>query len=255
MTRNRMTTGGSQQQAPNESRLDVILALRRAGEVLAHDFVAVGLAGLLLVALPGVLTRRLPDSAGWETIAVTLRCVFAMLYVALVSWGATARLAGHALPPRQYLVQGLARATPGVRVALLVGVGVVTGLTLQLFARHGTLAGWALNSLLLTAALLALTTLLPVVPAAVVERLDPMTALRRAAALTAGNRDRILVLALLVGLAPAAALVAGIAGPDGTGTWARAIFELVAWSLAAAVPPAVYALLQRPDLADPERRP
>ena len=114
--------------------------------------------------------------------------------------------------------------------------------------RTNTIAGWLLNSLLLTAALLALTTLMPVVPAAVVERLEPFAALRRAAALTAGNRDRLLALALLVGLglAPWAAIVAGIAGPAAASPWLRSVFELVAWCLIAAVPAVVYALLLEP---------
>lgn len=236
-----------------ERKLDVILALRRAVQVFWLDFAAVILAGVLLVTLPGVLTRRLPDTADWGTFTTTLRGVCAMLYVALVSWGVVARLAGNALPPRRYLSEGLARATPGVKVALIIGAAVVAGLTVQLFAQAGTFAGWLLNSLLLTAGLVAVTTLMPAVPAAVVERLGPMAALRRAAALTAGNRDRILALALLVGLtlAPSAALVAGIAGPDGAGTdtlgvWLRSIFELVAWSLAATVPAVVYVLLRDP---------
>ena len=45
-----------------EPRLDVILALRRAVQVFWLDFVAVILAGVLLVTLPGALTRRLPDT-------------------------------------------------------------------------------------------------------------------------------------------------------------------------------------------------
>ncbi|MBC7506487.1 MAG: hypothetical protein H7267_12320 [Sandarakinorhabdus sp.] len=239
----------------DEPRLDVILALRRAVQVFRLDFAAVVLAGVVLVTLPGALTRRLPDTFDWGTFATTLRGVCAMLYVALVSWGVVARLAGQALPPRRYLSEGLARAAPGVKVALLIGAAVVMGLTVQLFARHGTIAGWLLNSLLLTAGLVAVTTLMPAVPAAVVERLGPVAALRRAAALTAGNRDRILALALLVGLtlAPSAALIAGITGPDGArpndvGLWLRSIFELIAWSLAATVPAVVYALLREPTL-------
>lgn len=231
----------------NEPRLDVILALRQAVVVFGQDFAAVLAAGVLLVTLPGVATRALPDSFDWGTLAATLRGVCAMLYLALVSWGVVARLAGHALPPRRFLAEGLARATPGVKVALLIGAAVVFGLTIQLFAQHGTLAGWALNSLLLTAGLIALTALMPAVPAAVVERLGPVAALRRAAALTAGNRDRLLALALLVGLAlaPTAALVAGVAG-EGAGPWLRGAFELIAWSLAATVPAVVYALLREP---------
>lgn len=223
-------------------RLDVVLALRRALVALAADFPGVLFAGLLLVTGPGLLTR---DVGGdWAALLATLRAVLAMLFVALVSWGAVARLTGHALPPTSYVKQGLARATPGVQVALLAGAAIVAGLTVQLFGRHGTLAGWALDSLLLTAGLWGLVTLMPAVPAAVVERLGPMAAFRRAAALTDGNRDRILAVALVTGLAlaPGAALAAGIAGE--AGPWLTGVVELLAWSLAAMVPAAVYAGLR-----------
>lgn len=227
-------------------RLDVILALRRAVEVVWRDLLAVIAAGMVLVTLPTITTRNLPNGADWATIGTTLRGVCAMLYLALVSWGIVARLAGHALPPRRFLTEGVARATPGVQVALLMAAAVVVGLTVQLFARHGTIAGWLLNSMLLTAALLASTTVLPAVPVAVVERLGPLAALRRAAALTAGNRNRILAMMLVVGLtlAPSAALVAGFAGPAAASLWLQALFELVAWSLAAAVPAVVYVHLR-----------
>lgn len=227
-----------------EPRLDVILALRRVVEVVWRDMLAVIAAGIALLTLPTLATRHLPDGADWATLATTLRGVCAMLYLALVSWGVVARLGGRALPPRRFLSEGLSRATPGVQVALLIAAAVVAGLTLQLFARHGTIAGWLLNSMLLTAGLLALTTLLPAVPAAVVERLGPMAALRRAAALTAGNRDRILALTLVVGLtlAPSAALVATL--PTEASLWLRALLELITWSLAAAVPAVVYVLLR-----------
>ena len=95
-----------------------------------------------------------------------------------------------------------------------------------------------------TAALVGVCALMPLVPVAVVERLTPMAAFRRAAALTQHNRNRILGLALvlLVTLAPSAALVAGFAGPKAP--WAIALFEMLAWSLGATVPAAVYAGLR-----------
>ena len=114
------------------------------------------------------------------------------------------------------------------------------GLILQLFAQHGTLAGWALDALLLTAGLWALSVALPAVPVAVAEALPPRAALARAAALTAGNRNRVLVVVLITGLAlaPAAALVAGLGG--GLALWLAAALEWLAWSVAAVVPAAVY---------------
>ncbi len=256
-----MTGSADPVQGPGgEPRLDVVLALRRTVQALWANRASIVLAGLALITVPGLLSHWLIDDnaaakADWDTLSITLRAALAMLYVALVSWGMVARLAGRALPTRDFVQEGLRRAQPGVQVALIAGAAVVLGLTLQLFARHGTAAGFALQTLLITAGLWGLCTLMPVVPAAVVERLGPMAAFRRAAALTAGNRDRILALALVVGLAlaPSGALVAGIAGPDGAGPWLQAAFELAAWSLAGTVPAVVYAgLIRRDSSSGPE---
>lgn len=226
--------------------LDVALAIRRTCRVFASDFAGVVLGGLALVTLPSIVTRSIAGDADAGTLLITLRSVCAMLYVALVSWGVVARLRGRALPPRLFVREGLVRATPGLRVALLAGAAFVLGLIIQLFARHGTLAGWLLDISLLALGLWAIAAMMPLVPVAVVERLGPVAAIRRALALTEGNRNRTLALALLVALtlAPSAALVAGIAGPDGGGLLLRSLFELLAWSLVATVPPVVYAGLK-----------
>lgn len=229
-------------QPPVAARLDVALVLKRSGEVLARDFVPIVAGCVALVVVPGALLRTLGGGGdGLATLLTVLRSVLAMLYVALVSWGVVSRLRGRALGPALFVREGLARATPGVQAALLAGAGIVLLLTLHLFAQAGTLAGWLLNSLLLTGALVGLCALLPLVPVAVVERLTPMAAFRRAAALTRHNRNRILGLALvlLLTLAPVAALAAGIAGPPAGLT--LALFDLLAWSLVATVPAVVYA--------------
>ena len=228
--------------------LDIALTIRRTVQAFGRDFAGVVLGGIALVAIPGGLARSLAPAGDWATLTITLRSVCAILYVALVSWGVVARLRGRALPPQDFVREGLVRAQPGVQVGLLAGAAVVAGLTVQLFARHGTVEGWLLDSLLLTGALWAVTVLMPVVPAAVVERLGPVAAFRRAAALTAGNRNRILALALLLALtlAPSAALVAGMAGPGGGGIVISTLFEFVAWSLIATVPAVVYAGLGKP---------
>ncbi|GGE08880.1 hypothetical protein GCM10011529_14130 [Polymorphobacter glacialis] len=232
---------------PTPPRLDVALTIRRTLQAYARDFAAVLLAGIMLVVLPAVLARSIPAAGDWTTLVITARAVCAMLYVALVSWGVVARYSGRALPPRAFLREGLARATPGLQVALLAGAAIVAGLTVQLFARHGTLAGWALDALLLAAGLWAACVVMPVVPAAVAERLSPMQAFRRAAALTEGNRNRILVLALLAlfTLAPTTILAITAGNP-----WLLAGVELLAWSLAATLPAVIYTVLrgaQSPD--------
>ncbi|MFZ4689663.1 MAG: hypothetical protein ACOYLS_10545 [Polymorphobacter sp.] len=221
--------------------LDVALVLKRTVRAFVDDFAGVVLGGFALVMLPGVATRAIAGDGEIGTLLTIVRAVCAMLYVALVSWGVVSRLRGRALPSPVFLREGLARAQPGLQVSLLAGAAVVIGLTIHLFARPGTLAGWMLNSLLLTGGLLAVCVLMPLVPAAVVERLGPIAAFRRAAALTEGNRNRILALALLAGLtlAPSAALVAGFAG--NAGPWLTALVELLAWSLAATLPAVVYA--------------
>lgn len=224
-------------------RLDVALAIRNTALAFARDFAGVVIAGFVLVTLPSLLVRVFTPTGDWDTLAFTVRGVLGTLYVALVSWGVVARLRGRALPPAAFIHEGLRRAQPGVKVALLVGAGVVAGLTLQLFAQSGTAQGWLLDCLLLVAALWAACVLMPLVPAAVVERLGPVAAFQRAAALTTGNRGRILALAIVVALtlAPSAALVTSVATPDAVGLWLRALFELLAWSLIATVPAVVYA--------------
>jgi hypothetical protein len=108
-------------------------------------------------------------------------------------------------------------------------------------------AGWLLDVLLLSAVLLGASVLLPLVPLAVVETLSPLAAMRRAAALTLGSRNRILALALLTGLtlAPIAALAFGFGGNGGP--VAAALFEAIAWLVAALVPALVYAGLLEND--------
>ncbi|WP_439533395.1 hypothetical protein [Polymorphobacter sp.] len=233
------------EQAP-ETRLDVMLALYRTLAVLRANFAALLLGGVVLVSLPSLLVNMLAPEAGYSadmaTVLTTARAVLAMLFMAQVSWGVVARLGGLRLAPSDLVREGLRRAQPGLKVALLAGAGIVLGLTVQLFAQHGTPQGFVLQTLLLTLALWALCTLMPAVPAAVIERLGPIAALRRAAALTAGNRDRTLLLGLLAGLAiaPSGLLIRSI----GPAPWLSAVFELFAWGLAATLPAVVYAGLR-----------
>jgi hypothetical protein len=223
--------------------LDVALVLRRLLPALAADTVPL-LGGLvLLVLLPGIMTRLADTGGEAGTLFVILRALLAMVYVAGTAPIVVARAQGRHLGWRG----GFASATPGVQVALLVGALVVAGMTLHLFARHGSVAGWLLDVLLLSAVLLGASILLPLVPLAVVETLSPIAAIRRAAALTLGSRNRLLALALLAGLtlAPIAALAFGFGGHGGP--VAAALFEAAAWLVAALVPALVYAGLLEND--------
>lgn len=224
-----------------DTRLDAAQALKGAVTVLGGDLAAILIAGMLLVLLPSGLGRGFNDSNGLATLLMTLRGVGAMLFVAIVSSGAVARLRGAPMSTAAFLRLGLARAQPGVQVGLIIAAAIFAGLIVQLFARHGTVAGWLLDVLLLALGLLGATMLLPVIPAAVTERLSPRAAFARAAALTEGNRNRILGIMLLMALtlAPIWALASGGAGP--VNAWWLALAELAGYSLAAVVPAAVHA--------------
>lgn len=219
---------------PKTRPLDVAMVLRRTLPAVFVDPVPV-LGGLaLLVVLPAIVTRLVVVGNDGETLLVILRALLAMLYAAMVAPIILARVHNRPIPIRA----AIGRSTPGVQAALLLGAAVVAGMTLHLFARHGSVAGWLLDSLLLTAALLGASILMPLVPVAVIEALAPMMAIRRAAALTSGNRNRILALALLAGLtlAPLAALAFWVPG-----FWGMALFEGAAWLVAALLPALVYA--------------
>lgn len=217
-----------------EATLDVALVLRRSMVAPFADPGPVfgGLA--LLVILPGLATRLADAQGDIDTLLLILRMLLAMLYVAATAPVIVARVQARPM----WLGAALARATPGVQAALLIGAAIVVGLTLHLFAQHGSAAGWALDVLLLSGVLLGASVLMPVVPLAVVEALTPLAAIRRAATLTSGNRNRILGLVLLGGLtlAPLAAL-----GPGSGGFWGTVLFEAAAWLVAAVLPALVYA--------------
>ena len=233
---------GNGMTRPDTTRLDVALVLRRTLPALVADAGPL-LGGLaLLVVLPGIVTRLVAVGGDGETLLVILRALLAMLYTAMAAPIIVARVQQRPLPLRT----ALARATPGVQSALLIGAAVVAGMTLHLFARHGSVAGWLLDSLLLSAALLGASILMPLVPVAVGEALAPVAAMRRAAALTSGNRNIILGLALLAGLtlAPLAALAFWAPTP-----WGPVLFETAAWLVAALLPALVYA-----GLLDKEQR-
>jgi hypothetical protein len=222
-------------------KLDVALVLKRSLQAYVTDFTGVVLIGCLLVILPGVITRSIAASGDFDALLMTLRSILAMLYVAIVSWGLVSRQGDRAMSPSKFICGGLARAQPGLQVALLVGAAIVVGLTLHLFARQGTTPGWMLNVLLIGGGLLSACIFAPLVAVAVVERLGPVAAFRRTAELTEGNRNRILatLLVMVLTLAPSAALFASFAGD--AGIWIRSLFEFFAWSFAAVVPAMVYA--------------
>ncbi len=230
------------------ARLDIALAVRRVAVAFWEDFAGIVVGGFVAVTLPSLLFHAFAADGGLGTLTATVRAVLAMLYAAMVSHGVIARLSGQPLPPGRFIAAGLLQARPGLEVALLLGAGLVVLMMVELFGRDGTAAGTLLHALVAATVLWAACVLLPVVPVAVRERLRPLAAIRRAADLTAGNRDRLfalLVLALLT-LAPAAAVIAVLVEGDtasfaGPGLWLTALFDLLACSLLATVPAVVYA--------------
>lgn len=225
-------------------RLDIVQALARTVTALRLDLSALIAAGSLLVALPGLAIDMLAPDDGYGTDAaillITLRAILAMLFVAQLSWAVMARLGGLRLPAGIVLRQGLAHAQPGLKVALLAGAAIVSGLILKLFAQHGTMPGFLLETLLLTLGLWAICALMPAIPAAIMEGLGPLAALRRAARLTAGNRDRTLVLGLIAAAAVAPALLlVHTTGP----LWLSALVDVYAAGLIATLAAVVYASL------------
>jgi hypothetical protein len=237
--------------APASARLDVAQVLKRAAVALWADGPAIFVAGVLLVLLPAALAHDVARGSGLDTLLLTLRGVGAMLFVALVSAGTVARWRGRPLPPPTFLRAGFAAAQPGVQAGLVLAAAVFVGLIVQLFAQHGTVAGWLLDALLLALGLGGASLLLPVVPAAVVERLSPRAAFARAAALTEGNRNRVLGIVLLLGLAlaPLWAMAAGSGGP--LGFWALALVEFAGFTLVAVLSAAVYVGLTPDEIGMP----
>ncbi len=223
--------------------LDVALVLRRTIPAVIADAGPIFGGLVLLVLVPGVVTRLSLLGSDGETLMVILRALLAMLYVAMTAPIIVARIQQRPQPLRA----AFAGATPGVQSALLLGAAVVAGMTLHLFARHGSVSGWLLDSLLLSGALLAASVLMPLVPVAVIESLSPLAAMQRSAALTLGSRNRLLLLALLAGLtlAPLAALAFGFG--DSGNPWGAALFEAAAWLIAAVMPALVYAGLLETD--------
>jgi hypothetical protein len=199
------------------------------------------LLALALVGLPDVLLALLLPDAEWATATITLRALLAMLAVAVASHALLAAAFGRRLPLMARISAGLRAATPAVQASLLAGAAVMLALTIHLFSRHGTFAGWALDVLLLAAGLWGAVLMLPVVPVAVVEGLGPRAAFARAMALTDGVRNRLvgLVLFCLAWFLPFW-LLAATAPPGWTALLAAALRNMVAMALLAVVPTAVY---------------
>lgn len=240
---------------PPPARLDVLAAVRQLFAVLAGDAAAILGLGLVMIGLPvlagGLVPRGGPAGGGpGGTGLAVLGGLLALLYLAIVSYGALSRLAGKPLPPALVARRGLVASPPGYSVALLQGALLVG------FGIAGLLLGLALPeardfatpfAVLAGFALLVLT--LPAVAVALVERVSPLAALRRAAALTRGSRGQValLLLAFLLTLLPVGLVVREVAAGAGglAGAWLRAMFAWGAAAVSAPLPAVAYMQLAR----------
>lgn len=252
-------------------RLDVVQTLRLAMRVWWGEFAPITLLGLLLLTLPSILIQLLlgpgtrgSDAGSAGTIAQTLLGVATMLYFCTVAFGVLAVLGGRRLDPRTFIDAGFRAARPGLEASLILAVGGLVGVSVLLAGQILGAFG-ALVVLAATGALLwAVAALMPAVPAAIAERRRPLDALKRALSLTQGNRGRLLVLLLLVGLAllPPLGLVNLVMfGPNATPQsveavlaalelgdpklWIAQLVDLLISGMLACVPPVVYVQLVR----------
>lgn len=250
--------------APMPAALDILAVLRLALRVWWREFAPIIGLGALLVLAPQLTSNLLhPTPARGGTIMLTVQGACLMLFQCAVAYGVLCGLARRPLTPGAFMHRGLAAAEPGIKVALLLGMGAITvGIAFAVAPWLGPVAGGALRIGASFAGVWGLVTLLPAVPAAVVERLGPIQALARAAQLTRGNRLRLVGLCALVVLAliPVAGTVAMIVygrdtdpaemarlaaalTPASPALWINLLTSLLLAGILACVPTAVYAML------------
>ncbi len=237
---------------------DVALALRRVATVFWHDFAAIVVLGVGMVLIPEV-ALALAGSHSGSTVIATFGGMLKVLYVVIVVHGALARLAGRPIAPAAFAGSGLAASPRALSVALLLGAGVVAGLVALLLAGLAGAAAPLVRAGIVALAFAAAVLTVPAVPLALTIRVTPFVAISRAAMLTRGRRGgiavtlglfaltivpaRLVVAATVYGLGASAGRVAGIdaamtlASP---GLWLLALFDLLAWGIAAVVPAAVF---------------
>ena len=246
--------------------ISVMSIVRLALGVWWLDFAPITLLGfvfLLMPALGGRLMGSVVPEA--EMVGATAQGVCAMLFACASGYGVLHRFARRPLSPRIFIIKGLMAVQPGLVVALILGAAIVTVRIFFVIAGMtgvDPLAAASLRASGTVAAVVGLAVLIPAVPAALAERLGPIGALERAAALTRGSRLRLLwlcaVLALcltsafgilsMVLFAPQAGLddmppvvrAMGVADP---GLWILLVSEVMIAGVFACVPSAVYATL------------
>lgn len=247
--------------------LDLGAALRLTVKCFWDDFAPIVLLGFLLLTLPSLLLHATAtpaaqvDAVGTtaDTVIETFVALLAMIYVSAVNYGVMCTLAGRPLDTGTFIWAGLRAARPGLLVALVLGSMLMVALILVILFGRGSPIGWLFAIGVAVAVVLALVTWIVAIPAAVAERRMPWDALRRSAALTLGNRGRLIgfVGAIMLGLLPGIMLVK-LFGPDASfvpvseggdlfspAMWIEQLFWLLAQGLLATAPAVIYAQLTR----------
>lgn len=252
--------------SPATARLDLTAALQQTLRSFWNDFAPIVVLGFLLLTLPSVLLKATVEAVPTEahaggtamdTVIETLVAVLAMIYVSAVNYGVMCTLAGRQLETSMFIWAGLRASRPGLLVALVLGSLVMAGLILLLLLGPGSPLGWLFATVVGVALVVGLVTWIVAVPVAVAERRMPWDALRRSAALTFGNRGRLVgyVAAIALGLLPGIMLVKTF-GPDAPfltpteggdifspAMWIEQLFWLLAQGLLATAPAVIYAQL------------
>jgi hypothetical protein len=240
-------------------RLDVALALQRIVSVFWADFAPIVVLGFGMVTLPGVALALAGNHAG-STIIATFGGMLRVFYVVIVTYGALARLDGRPLDPRAFAHEGVAASPRGLSVALLLGAMTVVGLVGLLLAGLAGPNALAVRAAIVVVGFAGAVLLVAAVPARLVERVTPISALTRAAALTRGNRGgvavvlgvfaltvvpaRLVVAATVYGLGASAARVMAVDAAMtvvSPGLWLLALFDLMAWGVGAVLPGVIFA--------------
>ncbi len=244
--------------------LDILAVLRLALFAWWREFAPIVGLGALLLTLPELIVQAAgPGIGDSATLLLTAQGVCAMLFLSAVVYGVLHMFARKPLTPRAFMAAGLTAAQPGLVVALILGAGAVSvRIVFLVAARLDPMAAGFVDGMATAGAMWALATLLPAVPAAVAERLGPVAALERAAALTRGNRIRLLGLIVVIGTtvvpiaflltsllfgraqnaAEAQKMAATMTTAD-PGLWIELLSDLLIAGVLACVPAAVYAVL------------
>ncbi|MEE4349860.1 MAG: hypothetical protein V2J26_06495 [Pacificimonas sp.] len=245
----------------------VMTILRSAGESWWRDFAPITILGLLLLTGTELAVYATGGSASsdpnTQTLVQTAKAAAFSLFVAAVSAGHLLRLSEPSPAPKTYVLGGLRLAQPGLLTALTIAA-VLFGLLIIDLILRALLGGWS-SLFVFALSLFVIALWLPAIPAAIAERLPPLTAMKRGANLTKGMRGRLTGLVLFAAallIPPFMAIYAVVYGvtavPSDEGAlsalpaltpatarfWIVELSDVIFGGLIASIPPAVYLALR-----------